>query len=147
MSGTMNWRILVDTSNLGEAPTRGTCRMAMRETAHWEFQNGRNTFRVLSDSEFLAGAPYHEMQGHRPELPPGFESTPVLRVTAVGTPPVDGIQTGIYETQGASAEVRHNGDRLKMELSADSLASAWELYKKILNHDTSVLTVPYRKVA
>ena len=92
----------------------------------------------------IPGGAFIEVKGLKPELPPGFEQiVPVRRVTMVGAPPHNNIKPGLYEINGASAEVRQNGQKLKIELTADSCKTAWELYRRVLQSEDSALIVPY----
>lgn len=85
---------------------------------------------------------WYECGSFWPELPADLTGT-VTKVTFVGAPPTKNITLGLYEEDGDSATVEPNGEKLKVELTAKSIESARNLWRKVLQNDDSVRTVVY----
>lgn len=85
---------------------------------------------------------WYECKSFWPELPAELSGT-VTKVTFVGTPPTQNITHGLYEEDDSSATVEPNGEKLKVELTAKSIESARNLWRKVLQNDDSIRTVAY----
>jgi len=140
----MNWWIFIaiDTSTSvddekNDLHQYGWSKGGGEETYDYSLISDRNCKMMCRLSNKVQGGAFVQVNGFKPELPPGFSHIPVRRVTAVGAPAHDAITPGLYEINGASANVTKNGGKLKIELTARDCNSAWEIYRAILRNDPS----------